>query len=99
MGAGRIEHGITPDSETIPKLKTPMKQIHPRTNLYRLKISQTTIVMRFGDGLQKTVWSDTMAKYGLDSSWMISKFSPDKVVKLTKEETREIKKLIKAFIR
>ena len=76
-----------------------MKQTHPRTNLYRLKSNPTTIVMRLGDHQQRVVWTDTMAKYGVNHAWMISKFNPDNAVKLTKEESREIKNKIKAFLK
>ena len=76
-----------------------MKQTHPRTNLYRLKSNPTTIVMRLGDHQQKVVWTDTMAKYGVNDAWIIGRFIPDNAVKLTKEESREIKNKIKAFLK
>jgi hypothetical protein len=63
--------------------------------LYRLKSNNTTIVRRFGPLHQRVVWTDTMAKYGVGDTWIISRFNPDNVIKLLKEEVKEIKKLIK----
>jgi len=76
-----------------------MKQTHSRTNLYRLKSNPTTIVMRLGDRLQKIVWSRTMAEYNVDNTWMISRFNLDNVIKLSKEESQEIKEQIRKWFK
>ena len=47
--------------------------------------------------LQKIVWSRTMEEYGVDNSWMVSRFNPDNAIELTPEESKEVEDKVKKF--
>lgn len=63
--------------------------------LYRLKSNRTTIVKRDGQ-FHKIAWSDTM-ETGKDCRWMLSRWNPENVEELSKEEAAEVQLKIEAF--
>ena len=64
--------------------------------LYRLKSNRNTIVER-NDIFHKVFWAQGMES-GYDARWMLSRWNPDNVEELTKEETKHFYALQKAFI-
>lgn len=64
--------------------------------LYRLKSNKNTIVKQ--DGIFHTVvWSESMEKYGIESSWMVHTWNPLNVEELTNKEICAIKRKIRNF--